>query len=118
MEGAGLLGGIEAYHLRMLCENPWNGGAGYTPEQVGRMTLDQICFRLVDAKLLKRSGVHGSNMGPLEAVGRLKRGEDGLFRGRAADGTPIRGRIGGESKASMIRRKSIVDGGRRKRRER
>jgi hypothetical protein len=53
--GGGLDFGINSYHLRMLCESGWNGGGGYTPEQVGDMTPDQIYFRLCEIDLLKRN---------------------------------------------------------------
>ncbi len=103
VESGGLLGGITAKHLRWLCESGWNGGAGYTLEQVGRMSLDQIWFRLCDAKFLEREvGGRTERMGSLAAVGTLKPGKDGKVMGRAADGTPIRGRIGGKSKARQL----------------
>jgi len=103
VDGGGLLGGVTAYHLRMLCESEWNGGAGYAPEQVGRMTLDQICFRLCEASLLKRDlGERTDKMEPLAAAGMIKPDEDGMVKGRAADGTPIRGRIRGKSKAREL----------------
>lgn len=102
-DGAGLLGGLSAYEIRILVENPWNGGGGYSYEQVGKMTLDQIWSRLCDIELLKRPvGMRTKKMSPEAAVGGLQRSEDGTVRGRAADGTPIRGRVGGISKARML----------------
>jgi len=44
--------GITAKMLRMLVENPFSGGCGYTLEDVGKMTPDQVYFRLCDEKLL------------------------------------------------------------------
>lgn len=100
MEGSGLLGGITAWHLRMLCENPWNGGAGYTPEQVSRMTLDQIWFRLCDSEVLKREvGVRTKRVSGDDVTAILKPDKDGMLSGIARDGTPIRGKFRGKSKA-------------------
>ena len=103
IDGSGLLGGITAYHLRILCESGWNGGAGYTPEQVGRMTLDQIWFRLCDADLLKKdSSDRTSKKKPLDAVSQLPQSKDGMIKGRAVDGTPIQARIKGKSLARRL----------------
>jgi hypothetical protein len=97
------MGAVTAYHLRMLCESPWNGGGGYTPEQVGQMTLDQIWFRLCDMEILKRTdGQATKTMHPAAAAGMMTADDDGFIRGRAEDGTPIKGRIGGKSKARML----------------
>lgn len=97
------MAGLAPQHIRILCDNPWDGGGGYTPEQVGNMTLDQIFMRLADRKSLRRDdgGVRTAQTVPGNAV-RLA-DEDGLVRGRAADGTPMRARVGGKSKAQMIR---------------
>ena len=105
VEGSGLLGGITAYHLRILCESEWNGGGGYLPAEVGQMTLDQIWFRLCETEILKREvGGRTEKMESLAAIGTVKPDKDGLIRGRAKDGTPILGRIGGESKARRLMR--------------
>lgn len=98
-DGPGLLGGVTAQHLRRLCEPGWNGGAGYTPEQVGRMTLDQIWFRLIDAKVLEGKESERTERVDPKAV---QPDKDGMIRGRAADGTPIKGRIRGKSVARQL----------------
>lgn len=95
----GLLCGITAYHVRVLCENPFDGGAGYTPEQVGDMTLDEIFMRLTDRKLLLANRRHKS-IQPLEAVHLANK--DGKIYGRDRDGNPIVGRIAGVSKAKQM----------------
>ena len=41
-------------------------------------------------------------MEPLRLTERLKPDSEGLFSGRAVDGTVIRARIGGKSKARML----------------
>jgi len=90
----------------MLCESGWNGGGGYTPQQVSQMTLDQIWFRLCDEKILKREvGGRTEKMSGLEAIGTIKPDKDGMVRGRAKDGTLIRGRIGGKSLARQLMEK-------------
>ncbi len=97
------MGGITVYQLRLLCENPWNGGAGYTPEQVSQMTLDQICFRLCDMNTMKKPiGQRSTPMQALAAKSQLKAAADGTIAGRSADGTLIRGRIAGKSKARQL----------------
>lgn len=84
VECGGLLGGINAYHLRRLCESPWEGGGGYTPEQVGRMTPDQVWFRLCNLDILKRAGERTKKPVQPEEVpegeGVLLRGPDGKLR--------------------------------------
>ena len=108
VDGGGLLGGLTAYHLRVLCESGWNGGAGYTPEQVGRMTLDQIWFRLCDMNVLKREvGERTDEVSVTAAMGSLKPDRRGRVRGRAADGTPIRRRLGGKSVARQLMEREV-----------
>lgn len=83
-----------------------NGGGGYLPEQIGMMSLDQIWFRLCDTEILKKkSGSRTSKMKSLSAAGSLKADDKGFFRGRAEDGTAIRGRIGGKSLARQLMEK-------------
>jgi len=80
-----------------------NGGGGYTPDEVGMMSLDQIWFRLVDMDILKnKSGGKPKKVSRLEAVGSLSPDENGLVKGRAADGTPFKARLGGKSVARQL----------------
>jgi len=109
----------------MLCENPWNGGGGYTPEQVGQMTLDQIWFRLCDIETLRGKSGRSQELDSLTAIHKLKADKDGLYRGRAKDGAAIKGRIGEKSKARQLieeaeerRKKEGKKTRRKKRRER
>jgi hypothetical protein len=119
VELGGLLGGLTAWHLRMLCETPWEGGGGSVPPDLFHWTLDQVWFRLCDKDLLKHPvGGRVEKMESLQATGALKRYEDGTFAGRAADGTPIRGRIGGESVAARLAREQAEREGKKKKRRR
>lgn len=94
------------------------GGHGYTPQQVGDMTLDEIFMALADRKMLtKRRKIFD----PLQAAQLADK--DGLLKGRAADGTPIVGRVAGKSKARQLMdakaaREASVKRGRRDRRNR
>ena len=103
VESSGLLGGVTAWQLRVLVENPWEGGGGYTWEQVGRMTLDQIFGRLCDKEFLKRKvGDRTQKIGSVEVPGMLKPNKDGLIKGRAADGTVLWKKVGGKSVARQL----------------
>lgn len=87
----------------MLCESPWSGGAGYTPEQVARLTLDQVWFRLCDLSALRREIGRRVLTVPAAGIASMAAmGPDGTIAGRAADGTPIRGRIAGKSLARQL----------------
>jgi len=100
VETGGLLvsvGSINSWMLRMLCENPWEGGGGHQPLEVARWTPDQVWFRLCDKNLLKLDG-RVQAMDPVA----VKTDEDGIVAGRAMDGTPIKGRIAGKSLARQL----------------
>lgn len=120
----GLLGGLTAYHIRILCDNPWDGGAGYTIEQVGQMTLDQIWARLCDRDVLKRAvGQRHSLVTSLEALTVVKPDNSGLIKGVSRDGKPMKARIAGKSKARQLmeereKRKAQERAERKKRRRR
>lgn len=98
--GGGLDFNITSWHIRMLTDNPWNGGAGLSYQQVARMTPDQVFHRICDRDLLKRQKGRRTAKTAL-----VKPDADGLAKGRAADGTPIRAKIGGQSLAKQIREK-------------
>ena len=96
--GGGLDFGLTSWSIRLLTDNPWNGGAGLSYSAVARMTPDQIHHRLCDRDILKVR--NGKRVQKMSAV---KPDADGRARGRAADGTPIRARVGGKSLAKQIR---------------
>ena len=94
----GLTMGITEWHVRVLCDNPWEGGGGFLPNEVGDMTLDQILMLFCKRDhLLNRK----QRMDPMAAMSMTSK--DGTLRGRAGDGTLIKGRIAGKSKARQIR---------------
>ena len=68
----------------MLCENEWNGGAGYTPNEVGNMTPDQIYFRLIDKGILKKT----DRFVKTETAG-LPVNKEGKVKVRLSDGTAV-----------------------------
>lgn len=75
-----------------------NGGGGYTPDEVGNMSLDQLWFRLCDTEILKRkTGFRVEKISGGAARATLKPNKDGLFRGRDINGNPILGTITGKS---------------------
>ncbi len=115
----GLCYGITPWHIRVLCDNPWEGGRGYTPREVGDMTIDEILMLLCDRKqLMNRS----KSMSSAEAG--VFADEHGNVKGRAADGTPIIGRIAGKSVARQlmedaeVKAKQAAEGKRKRRRKR
>ncbi len=108
-DGSGLLGGVNVYHLRMLTESEWNGGAGLSYLEVGQMTLDQIWHRLCDLEILKAktegkpsSLSDRSRVKPLEATSQLKPNDQGLIRGRDSEGKPMMAKIRGKSLARQL----------------
>lgn len=94
-----MLGDIDPYHLRMLAENPWNGGGGYTPEQVGDMTKDQVFSLLCDLEVMK-----GKTMKSTKTVstGQVRRDREGRVVARSVDGTSIRLKTEGKSLARRL----------------
>ncbi len=95
-----MLCGITPWHIRALCDDPWEGGRGHRLADVVEMTLDQVLMLLADRKMLRRNkdGVRTAKTMP----GAVRRDKDGMVKGRAGDGTPIRGRIAGKSKARQL----------------
>jgi len=71
------------------------------------MTVDQIWFRLCDLEVLKKDvGSRTENIGALGALGAVKTDKKGFAKGRAADGTPIKGKITGKSLAKRMAEKA------------
>lgn len=99
-----LLCGLGPKHIRLLCDNPWEGGRGYRPSDVGDMTLDQIFFLLCDRDNLRGSAKHRTKTVNSGAV--PKPGKDGLIAGRDSTGKPIRLPVKGESLAARLTREA------------
>lgn len=93
-----MLYGIGCWHIHLLCDNPWVGGRGYTPNQVAEFTLDQVLMLLTDRKYLTHS--RSETVEPLAATSMADK--DGLIHGRDKDGKPIIGRIAGKSRARQL----------------
>lgn len=91
------MGKVDVWMLRLLCDNPWEGGGGHQPRDVAGWTPDQVWFRLCSRDLLKLDG-RTQTTEPIAA----KVDKDGMVAGRAADGTPIKGRIAGKSLARQL----------------
>ena len=92
--------------MRLLCDDPWDGGRGYLGD-IGSLTLDQIFMRLADRKVLRAKMISGGvAKTPLDVS--VKADQDGMVRGRAADGTAIKGRIRGKSLARQLMEEEAV----------
>jgi len=101
-QSRGLMGGVTAFQLRRLADNPWNGGGGYSFEDIANMTLDQIWSRLCDKDILKREiGERSKNMHSLSALAHSDK--DGNVKGKSATGESIKMATKGKSKAAMLR---------------
>ena len=86
--------------MRILCDSPWEGGRGYTPTEVGELTLDEVMMLLTDRKLLQDGKGHRKQQ--MSATTASMMAEDGKLRGRDKDGNPMVARIAGVSKARRL----------------
>lgn len=80
-----------------------DGRYGYTPEQVGNMTLDQIFFLLCDKSVLR--GSERRRTGRYDALSTLSVAPstaDGFIAGRDSKGRPMKAKILGVSKAKRL----------------
>lgn len=106
--------GIGPKHIRRLCDSPWEGGYGYTPEEVGRMTLDQVFMLLTDSKFLRGSASRRTSKVSTNDLAATAK--DGKIQGRDRDGNPIVGRIRGKSLARELMEKKQREEAERKKR--
>lgn len=97
----GLSYGITSWHIRKLTDNPWNGGGGYSYEQVAKMTPDQVYHRLCDEAVLKSKG--GKRVAKM-AASSVGVNADGLVNGVDKDGNKIAlpMRVKGKSLAARL----------------
>lgn len=86
-----------------MCDNTFQGGLGYTPREVGDMTLDMIFMLLCDKANLRSRGLRLRDMETLQVSVIAK---DGLIRGRDRDGNPIMAGISGKSLARQMMEES------------
>ena len=114
----GLLCGITPYHIRLLVDDPWEGGRGLSATSVGDLTLDQIYMLLVDRKVLLAKSRKGGGVRMAPQNVSAKADKDGMVRGRAADGTPIKGRVGGKSLARQLMEAEQKKADKKRRRQR
>jgi len=84
----------------VLVDDPWSGGAGYQGD-VGKLTIDQVLFRLMDRKQMK---MRRTEVGSLEVTSFVS--SNGTIKGRSADGSAIEGRVVGESVARRLMREA------------
>ena len=100
--GSGLDYGINAWHIRLLCENPWEGGGGYTPQQVADMTPDQIYFRLCKLEMFEDNRTKKVSVDTGQAATVMD--DDGMIKGKLADGTVVKRpmRVDGKSLAQRM----------------
>ena len=100
--GGGLMFGIDSYMIRMLTENPWEGGAGMSVREVALLSADQCYHRLCDSKILKSTGKRSQSLHSLAAANMAD--ENGEVKGRTADGQKIKRkiRVGGKSLARRL----------------
>lgn len=93
--------GFAPWHVRILCNNPFEGGLGYTPQQVGDLTLDEAFMLMTDKAVLRRSGkLRAAPVAAMAAAALADK--DGLIAGRDRDGNPIKGRVAGKSRARQL----------------
>jgi hypothetical protein len=93
-----LLCGLTPYHIRLLIDDPWEGGHGLSMDEVKRLTLDQIFLILCSRKELQFRKKHcSSDM----VVAKADAG--GLIQGRTIDGKPMLATIEPKSVVQKLR---------------
>lgn len=87
--------GLGPHHIQSLCVGEM--GMGFTPKQVGEMTLDNIYMIFANEKILRKTTKRRSTTSISPAMDKY-----GTAKGRAEDGTVIKGRVGGKSLARQL----------------
>lgn len=90
--------------LKILQLSPWEGGCGYTPQQISEMTPDQIYFCLCEKKVLRRGAKRTTKYTGIEMAAYANADKDGFIKGRDAKGRPMKAKIKGESVVQRIMR--------------
>lgn len=84
-----------------MTESSWNGGCGYSYDEVGRMTPDQVYHRLCKRDVLKvKGGRRVAKADPIAVTPDAR----GMVRGRTEDGQPFEApaTVGGKSLARRL----------------
>lgn len=89
-----MLCGINEVHIKILCENEFNGGFGYSLNEVAEMTLDQVIFLFVQGTSKKKSM-------SVESAASMA-DKDGLIKGVDSKGKDIKLPWLGKSLAKRI----------------
>lgn len=101
------MGGVTAYVVKLLCEDSWNGGKGMSLKEVMKMSKDQVFLMLCDFKNVKSEvGNRQTKVNPMTA-GDVATTNEGQLKGRAEDGSELRGQIRGESLAKRLAKKEF-----------
>ena len=96
-----LMFGVGPWHIQSLCVNDM--GMGFTPQQIGDMTLDMLFMLLADKKVLRKSRKSRSMKSAAPIIA-----EDGTSKGRTKDGVPFTGRVRGKSLARELMEKEAA----------
>ncbi len=86
-----------------------NGGHGYTPNQVGDMSLDQVCAALAHRDNLRSHSGKVKRATSTEVAVGFKADKDGFVKGRDAAGNPMKARVGGKSQVQMVRERKAAE---------
>ncbi len=86
-----------------MIENPFDGGGGYTPQEVARMTPDQVYLRLADIKVIKAKANRKQVKVAPEEIDSFE-DEEGYMKVRTEDGKLVKMKrnIGGKSLARTL----------------
>lgn len=90
-----MTGFVTPYLIRVLCENTFEGGRGYTPNEVGDMTLDQFLLCLLDKKYLSKGNIQKMSVSGAHSIAK-----EGKVKVRTAQGDVI--------EVSLSKGKSVV----------
>lgn len=91
----------------MLCENPLNGGGGYSPSELSEWTPDQIYFRAASVEAIAKSEVQ-QKRSAWECTHLMN--AQGNIKGRDADGNVLTKPLlkEGKSYAAYLREQQLL----------
>lgn len=86
-----------------MCENPFEGGGGYSIKEISSWTPDQVYFRLAEVSVIKaKSNGESRSMKALPLAAAQKSDIEGNIRGRDKDGNPMKAKVRGKSLARQL----------------